>query len=312
MSRDTWGGDANRPGSFNRWNYVEANPVNLRDPSGNMPDYCTHVSAEYWNSMPGCPGFGTQFTCSWIGRDRSAVGMAIEIVGERLMATTPGVFSSSVDAFNQVYGIHNNVNMEMKWDLKCLYCKPAQCRKDGNEKGVDYDYDWTTVDDDGKTVYVQIKLPDGINSVSCSCEPKGGYTHTDHLIEFASLWPKYTGAGYDIQQLRKINNVIHELGHAFNGRVGGDSLRNVVTSYSEVINGSTFRLTDRKKRGFYEDQYGTMTWVQSAEETGGEIFADMFIGWAYGKWADNAFGTERAEFMRQNMSGWITNAKNHH
>jgi RHS repeat-associated protein len=34
MSRDTWGGDANRPMSMNRWGYVEGNPTNYTDPSG--------------------------------------------------------------------------------------------------------------------------------------------------------------------------------------------------------------------------------------------------------------------------------------
>ena len=34
LSRDTWGGDYNRPASLNRWGYVEGNPVNLVDPSG--------------------------------------------------------------------------------------------------------------------------------------------------------------------------------------------------------------------------------------------------------------------------------------
>jgi len=33
LSRDTWGGDYNRPLSLNRWNYVEGNPVNAVDPS---------------------------------------------------------------------------------------------------------------------------------------------------------------------------------------------------------------------------------------------------------------------------------------
>lgn len=35
LTRDTWSGDANRPLSFNRWGYVEGNPVNFVDPSGN-------------------------------------------------------------------------------------------------------------------------------------------------------------------------------------------------------------------------------------------------------------------------------------
>src|SRR5690606_19667732 len=35
-SRDTWSGDLNRPLSLNRWMYVEGNPVNLVDPTGNI------------------------------------------------------------------------------------------------------------------------------------------------------------------------------------------------------------------------------------------------------------------------------------
>jgi len=34
LTRDTWMGDYDRPLSFNRWNYVEANPVNYTDPTG--------------------------------------------------------------------------------------------------------------------------------------------------------------------------------------------------------------------------------------------------------------------------------------
>ncbi len=34
LTRDTWSGDANRPLSFNRWNYTDGNPVNFTDPSG--------------------------------------------------------------------------------------------------------------------------------------------------------------------------------------------------------------------------------------------------------------------------------------
>ncbi len=44
LSRDTWEGDANRPLSFNRWGYVEGNPINLVDPTGMHPgphsQYC--------------------------------------------------------------------------------------------------------------------------------------------------------------------------------------------------------------------------------------------------------------------------------
>jgi RHS repeat-associated protein len=47
MSRDTWGGDANRPMSMNRWMYVEGNPINRTDPSGYW--YCTGtINCETW------------------------------------------------------------------------------------------------------------------------------------------------------------------------------------------------------------------------------------------------------------------------
>jgi hypothetical protein len=39
MSRDTWGGDVNRPMSLNRWMYVGGNPINLTDPSGHFPPF---------------------------------------------------------------------------------------------------------------------------------------------------------------------------------------------------------------------------------------------------------------------------------
>ena len=36
-SRDTWGGDVNRPLSLNRWGYVNGDPVNHTDPTGRYP-----------------------------------------------------------------------------------------------------------------------------------------------------------------------------------------------------------------------------------------------------------------------------------
>ncbi len=57
LTKDSWQGDYNRPQSLNQWNYVEGNPVNLSDPSGNVPDYCTHIDPHDWPNVPGCPGY---------------------------------------------------------------------------------------------------------------------------------------------------------------------------------------------------------------------------------------------------------------
>lgn len=38
LSKDPWSGDVLRPGSMNRWGYVEGNPINSSDPSGLITD----------------------------------------------------------------------------------------------------------------------------------------------------------------------------------------------------------------------------------------------------------------------------------
>ena len=43
QTRDTWQGDYSRPGSLNKWSYVEANPANLKDPSGHDPWWCSDM-----------------------------------------------------------------------------------------------------------------------------------------------------------------------------------------------------------------------------------------------------------------------------
>lgn len=40
LTRDTWGGDVNSPMSYNKWQYVYSNPINLIDPTGKFPEWC--------------------------------------------------------------------------------------------------------------------------------------------------------------------------------------------------------------------------------------------------------------------------------
>lgn len=37
LTKDTWEGDANLPMSFNKWNYVNGNPITYHDPTGHVP-----------------------------------------------------------------------------------------------------------------------------------------------------------------------------------------------------------------------------------------------------------------------------------
>jgi len=57
LTRDTWSGNPNSPMSFNRWNYVNSNPINLLDPTGRQPGdskYCIPLSgldSQYCNNI---------------------------------------------------------------------------------------------------------------------------------------------------------------------------------------------------------------------------------------------------------------------
>jgi len=43
LTKDSWQGNYTRPLSLNGWNYIEANPVNLVDPSGHFPVWCQYA-----------------------------------------------------------------------------------------------------------------------------------------------------------------------------------------------------------------------------------------------------------------------------
>jgi hypothetical protein len=64
---------------------------------------------------------------------------------------------------------------------------------------------------------------------------------------------------------------------------------------------------DVNSYGFAGILYG---WQQSPENTTGEEFADMFLGWTYNEWApetDDFYlqGQARAAFMDRHMARWI-------
>jgi RHS repeat-associated protein len=92
---------------------------------------------------------------------------------------------------------------------------------------------------------------------------------------------------------------VHELAHGFESRVNGkmDTWGYVRSQLpDDVLN----------RNGFAGDFPG---WQQSRQNTRGEIFADMFVGWAYGQWSNNqeqrVFASLKTDFMATNMPVWI-------
>jgi len=99
--------------------------------------------------------------------------------------------------------------------------------------------------------------------------------------------------------LRNINNVIHELGHVFNIMLGRVPVA--------VLSSSEYSSLIQNNAGFYGPANNN-TWQPSLKGNDpNEIFANQFVGWAHNKWASDAVGPLRADFMRK-MDTWAPQA----
>jgi hypothetical protein len=162
-------------------------------------------------------------------------------------------------AFRKAYGLNDGDTFYFEWDKDCWGCR---------EEPVGCDNGTTTGD---------------------ACTPGFGYTNGENWIEFASMSNVDT-------PLRNINNVIHELGHAFNIRMGRTPEDTLALRNDLLV----------RDLGFYGPA-DNRTWQQSGSVAPSEIFADQFLGWTYGRWGADPLGPVRADFMNQ-MNGWVAQA----
>lgn len=147
----------------------------------------------------------------------------------------------------------------------------------------------------------------------------GGYTHGylqpgELTIEFASL---------DDDWISARNNVVHELGHGFNARLG--TLPQSALYDTQNNSGSLFyrpNFPNRPDPSYPKGSYGRTwgfasyqgqtLWQQNSSGSETEEFADQFLGWTYKMWdtttIDMAAGTDRANWMNDYMPSWIQNA----
>jgi len=135
---------------------------------------------------------------------------------------------------------------------------------------------------------------------SClDCNGAGGYTYSSTHIRFETLWTR--------NPERRVPNVIHELGHAFNNLFwmtlsSGERVRlpDFLFSHAQTnISGFPDRDTSAPNYG-YGGPFGF--WQQSRDTTASEEFADNFIGWTYNYWGGGPAGEMRANWMNNFMS----------
>ena len=281
VQKDSWTGDYQRPLTLNKWNYSLSNPTLYTDPTGR-----TAVDFYELFGINLIAAEGTE----WKSEDKLALQVAVWRVAVKFVsATNSSVWGNGgteylAGNFRAVYGIRSDRLMTFNWNPHtpnnngCDQCRPARCITAG---------DWGQTDP--------------------ACKPLGGYTSGSCSIEFASIWPNNNWPDKPgLQGLRKVNNVIHELGHAFNDRLSGAPVNAVHTAIANR------QLPDLRPKGFYEAGTRTdmaYTWMQSPQDSDSEIFADQFLGWVYGRWANDDDGRLRRDFMDKHMPQWIQQAK---
>jgi hypothetical protein len=164
-----------------------------------------------------------------------------------------------------------------------------------------------------------MKCNEGSGCPTSVCGAIGGIIDSAHSIRFSHL---------DSGFLRARNNMVHELGHAFNARFAAGN------QPADFL-GCTQTLTTGCE-GFYEQGFpnrsdfpsnhdpfwvgqnwgfasgqNQFTWQQSYANAGAtyEEFADQFLGWTFNTWepAGNLgnYGPMRSNWMNQYMPGWI-------
>ena len=109
-----------------------------------------------------------------------------------------------------------------------------------------------------------------------------------------------------------IGTPVHELGHAFaqkwyyKDNSGYDPTGPYATlPYSLVNNNDGFYPSpDEAKLTWRQHPYPCDTTI-SNPYCGNEDYADMFLGWTYGKWASNEVGMGREKHMNDSMPNWV-------
>ncbi|MBI5823368.1 MAG: RHS repeat-associated core domain-containing protein [Chloroflexi bacterium] len=156
-----------------------------------------------------------------------------------------------------------------------------------------------------KTIYGQLTFTWG----SCNdCNGAGGYTYGRSDIRFVSM----SGFNHSDWLLRARNNVIHELGHAFNWAMNQTPELRLTNDmgFDELL----LRDPDSNSYSGFASRNNERTWVQNPATTASEVFADQFLGWTMNKWqtdAGNRYGkwtvqsATRANWMTTNMAEWL-------
>jgi RHS repeat-associated protein len=100
------------------------------------------------------------------------------------------------------------------------------------------------------------------------------------------------------------NNVVHEMGHAFNAAIVR-ATNGHINPYRELGIARTTGAGELSRFDPRREGMGPYPLQQSTSVTDNEVFADFYLNWTYGSFLDNEAGRAQVAWMDQQMHNWL-------
>jgi len=279
VSADTIVLEPGNPQSLNRYSYVLGNPLRFSDPGGHTPiDICAATQRH----APGC-GNGPVYAASTLANFAGA-GMDDGISYSQWdWGYRENVVRGAEAVASRVYGVVQANR------VRTLYGGASGNSALSQLWGLSQDDVFRAVMGvDGVTFRVSPQCP----QAGCADGVDPGAWAWSQIGDLGEVWVNVNAfadaryAGFAGEQ-----NTVHELFHGISQQGGQVASNNLEAAWADND------LLTRGRGGFA----GGFPWQQSGERTGSEVFADMGLGWTYGRWGSNAAGRAKARYMRSNM-----------
>ncbi|HKZ55602.1 MAG TPA: RHS repeat-associated core domain-containing protein, partial [Anaerolineales bacterium] len=264
---DTIVPSSSRPTDLDRYSYSLSNPLKYVDPSGHVAMCGANCDEGNWSAGSiDWLAYLARYGVKLVGNWTARnILVAVVAVGQTGQRLSDVAGGTAAEAFSSVYGTSSSDPMVLFW---------------------------------GNTQTDELSKLGRYLSSECTGITAGGCTSSSRLINFMSLSEEVEERTAMQAHISARNNIVHEFGHAFANRFKANGPYQAMgLSASSYLVGN---------EGFHPSPITAQrTWRQHPGNSPNEAFADMFLGWTYGMWADDRIGIARDDFMTVNMAEWV-------
>jgi hypothetical protein len=304
--------------ALQNWRMVDTWALSLRSEAGSGGDvlaYLDYGQYIHWTEETKQIGETTWYKVQYIKDGQLLEGW---VSGTYLTEYVPGSSKALLDfQMDQIFKEHG-IELQGTWSLRdkraAAIAIDAVAAAFGRELGIDGEAAFRQIFDK-VTLLWGTEPESGYLTPQCRGISAGGCTSSAHMINFGSLWSNGPYRPEDMAFQASVNNVVHELGHAFanlfwtTNPETGSLAYDQDGPYADLGYSDNAYLLDEE--GF-QDSNGEPDnmWRQHPEEnaTPNEVFADMFLGWVYGEWLNGREGIQRRDYMDKKMPDWLGDA----